>query len=208
MTPFYISLHLFDPLGPIQVAESGTYGGDARLFVVYARSLAEALDEVLEVIADQSCRLLRIGHAGPLADYLPDYFPFPADVAELAAQAQDGPVSTPAYSFEPWGADVTSGVSIVVLDVYDPSMEGGEPYDGELTLAAAPGTPEEALRTLLDVLEDSNVRLKKLEDLRESAEASPDEYDDDWPLLDIVAEAGGSGGPAFSPAFVYEAEEN
>ncbi|MFW2541413.1 hypothetical protein ACN2XU_02140 [Primorskyibacter sp. 2E107] len=206
MIPFYISLHLFDPLGPIQAAEGGTYGGDARLFVINAHSLAEALDAVLELIADQSCRLLRIGHAGPLADYLPDYFPFPADVADLAAQAQDGPVSTPAYSFEPWGADVQSGVSIAVLDVYDPSMEGGEPYAGEVTLAAAPGTPEEALRTLLDVLEDSNVRLKKLEDLRESAEASPDEYDDDWPLLEIVAEAGQTAGPAFSPAFVYDAD--
>ncbi|WP_425099611.1 hypothetical protein [Tropicibacter sp. S64] len=206
MTPYYVSLHLHDPLGPLQTAESGSYGGDARLFVHYAETLAEALEEVLEVIADQSCRLLRIGHAGPLADYLDEHFPFPADIADLTAQAKDGPVSTPAYSFEPWGADVASGVSVAVLDVYDPSMEGGEPYAGEVTLAACPGTPEEALRTLLDVLAESDVRLKKLEDLRESAEASPDEYDDDWPLLEIVAEAGKTGGPSFSPAFVYDAD--
>ncbi|WP_136439600.1 hypothetical protein [Pacificoceanicola onchidii] len=206
MSPFYISLHLYDPLGPLQLAEGGQYGGAAQLFVVEAEGLAEALLDVVEAIADQSCRLLRIGHAGPLSEYLDEHFPFPADVGAMAQDARAGMVSTPAYSFEPWGAEVASGVSIAVLDVYDPSMEGGEPYAGELTLAACPGTPEEALRVLLEVLDGSGVRLKRLEDLRESAEASADEYDDDWPLLEIVAEAGQSGAPSFSPAFVYEAD--
>ncbi len=207
MRPYYVSLHLFDPLGPAQMAGAGTYGGEARLFVHHAESLEQALGDVVEAIADQGCRLLRIGHAGPAEAFLDEHFPFPAGMPAMIDGSRDGElVSSEAYSFEPWGVDTPSGVCAVVMDVYDPAMEGPEPYAGELVLATAPGTPEEALAELLEVLRDSNVRLKSLEDLRESAEASPDEYDDDWPLLELIAQAGSSGAPAFSPAFVYEAE--
>ncbi|WGW05455.1 hypothetical protein [Tropicibacter oceani] len=210
MTPFYVALHLYDPLAPATMAAGDVYGGEARLFVLTDDSLAKALFTVLESIADKGARLERIEFAGPVETFQPDHFPFEIDVIAMSDDAMEtGDIcSSPAYTYAPWDAPQPSGVSLAVLDLFDPSMvSGNQPYAGEQCLAAVPGDPDSALRGLLEVLENDDIRLKALEDLRDSAEAEPDEYDAEWDIAELVGEAKETNGPAFSLAFAYERED-
>lgn len=212
MPCYFAAVEVFDPNGPNQAEEDEVYGGETRFFVLSAEDLADALDTLNASVAGHGLALMRLLHAGAVAQFDDDMLPFEVDIDAMVHTAEQGGeiCVSEAHVFEPDETDGTPmGVYAACLDLFDPDWadeeEGSYAGHYQLVVIAAPGTAE-ALAMLLSDCAAHGLRLQGVEGLV-GANAFPfDAYDFEFDEDDPAGEVLESGGIIWSNAYAYPPE--
>ncbi len=213
MAIFYIAVEAHDPEGQNAMPEGEIYGGEARLFVLQAQDLADALAVLSNSMVVNGLRLDRILHAGNVEAFDDEMLPFEVDIDEMVAAAESsGEICvSEAHPFEPDETDGTgSGVFACCIDACDPEWadEDEGTYAGHYQLAVIKAeTATEALQMLVGDFEAEGIILVALEGLV-NAEAFPfDGYDFEFEEEDAVGDVLEEGGMLLSNAYAYGPQE-
>ena len=212
MPCFFVAIEAYDPEGPNLAEEGIAYGGEARFFVLQAGDLGEALAALNGSIIEHDLRLMRILHAGAVADFEEDMLPFEVEIDQMVETAEatgEICVSDP-HIFEPDETDgVETGVYAVCIDAMDPEWadeDEGE-YAGHYQLAViSASSAAEALALLIGAFQQADIMLQGLEGLVDAAAFPFDAYEFEFDEEDPVGEAQDEGGLILSNAYAYQPE--
>jgi hypothetical protein len=212
MPIYFAAVELFDPEGPSQSDADLIYGGEARMFVLAADDLAEALDTLNASIAGHGLALMRVLHAGLAEHFDDEMLPFEVDIDAMVQTAEEAGeicVSEP-HAFEPDPADGPRvGVFAACLDLFDPEWadeDEGE-YAGHYQLAviAAP-TCAEALAMLLSDCAAHELMVQGVEGMVDTSAFPFDAYEFEFDEEDPVGDVQDEGGMIWSNAYAYPPE--
>ena len=212
MPCFFVAIEAYDQEGPNLAEEGMAYGGEARFFVLQAGDLGEALAALNGSIIEHDLRLMRILHAGAVADFEEDMLPFEVEIDQMVETAEatgEICVSDP-HIFEPDETDgVETGVYAVCIDAMDPEWadeDEGE-YAGHYQLAViSASSAAEALALLIGAFQQADIMLQGLEGLVDAAAFPFDAYEFEFDEEDPVGEAQDEGGLILSNAYAYQPE--
>lgn len=213
MATFFIAVEAFDPQGQSAMPEGATYGGEARIFVLTAEDLSEALTTLANSMVMNGLELRRILHAGNVEAFDEEMLAFEIDLDGMveAATGSGEICVSEAHPFEPDQTDGTgTGVFAVCIDAFDMEWadEDEGTYAGHYQLAVIRAdTAAEALQIMVEDFSSEGIMLISLEGLVD-AEAFPfDGYEFQFEEEDAIGDVAEEGGMILSNAYAYGPQE-
>lgn len=212
MPCYFAAAELYDPEGPSPEDGGIAYGGEARMFVLQADDLTQALLALAHSITEHDLKLIRLLYAGQAEDFDDEMLPFDVDIDAMVQSAIDDDricVSEP-HVFAPDPTEgAATGVFAVCLDLFDAEWadeDEGE-YAGHYQLAVISAqSAGDALVQLLAYCNDQDLALQGLEGMVDSNAFPFDAYEFEFQEEDPVAEVQDSGGILWSLAYGYAPE--
>lgn len=213
LATYFIAVEAFDPQGQSLMPEGAVYGGEARMFVLTAEGLTEALTTLANSMVVNGLDLRRILHAGAVEAFDEEMLPFEVDLDGMveAANASGEICVSEAQPFEPDQTDGTgSGAYACCIDAFDMEWadEDEGTYAGHYQLAVIRAdSAAEALQIMVEDFDAEGIMIVGIEGLVD-AEAFPfDGYEFEFEEEDAIGDVLEEGGMILSNAYAYGPQE-